>query len=120
MGGPQPVTVSRIPPGDALDPDVLDEIVRRVVEVAAPDRIVLFGSAARGEMGPHSDVDLLVVTETDDAHRLTADIYGNLFGVGAPVDVIVASPEQVERYRDTHTLVLKPAIREGRVVYDAD
>ncbi len=102
-----------------LDPLVLDDIVRRVVEIAAPERIVLFGSAARGEMGPHSDVDLLVVTETDDAHRLTADIYGNLFGVGAPVDVVVASPKQVDRYRDTHALVIKPALREGRVVYDA-
>lgn len=113
------MTVSRIPRADALDPDVLDEIVRRVLEVAAPDRIILFGSAARGEMGPHSDVDPLVVIETDDAPRLTADIYGNLFGVGAPVEITVASPEQDERYRDTHTLVIKPAIREGRVVYDA-
>ncbi len=103
----------------ALDPRVLHDIVRRVVEIAAPERIILFGSAARGEMGPHSDVDLLVVAETDDAHRLTADIYGNLFGVGAPVEVIVASPEQVERHRDTHSLVFKPALREGRVVYDA-
>ena len=40
---------------------VLDEIVRRIVEVAAPEKIILFGSAARGEMGPHSDVDLLVI-----------------------------------------------------------
>ncbi len=103
----------------ALDPRVLDDIVRRVVEVAAPERIILFGSAARGEMGPHSDVDLLVVVETDDTHRLTGDIYGNLFGVGAPVDVIVASPEHVERYRDTHALVIKPALREGRVIYGA-
>ncbi len=119
MGGEQTVIAARTLRTGALDPDMLDEIVRRVVEVAAPDRIVLFGSAARGEMGPHSDVDLLVVTETDDVHRLTADIYANLFGVGAPVDVIVASPEQVERYRDTHALVIKPALREGRVVYDA-
>ncbi len=104
----------------ALDPRVLDDIVRRVVEVAAPERIILFGSAARGEMGPHSDVDLLVVVETDDTHRLTGDIYGNLFGVGAPVDVIVVSPEHVERYRDTHALVIKPALREGRVIYGAD
>ena len=103
----------------ALDPRVLDDIVRRVVEVAAPERIILFGSAARGEMGPHSDVDLLVVVETDDTHRLTGDIYGNLFGVGAPVDVIVVSPEHVERYRDTHALVIKPALREGRVIYGA-
>lgn len=103
----------------AIDPNVLDDIVRRVVEIAAPERIILFGSAARGEMGTHSDVDLLVVVETDDAHRLTADIYGNLFGAGAPVDIVVASPDQIELYRDTHALVVKPALREGTVVYDA-
>ena len=106
-------------PKGALDPRLLDDIVQRVVEAAAPERIILFGSAARGEMGPHSDVDLLVVTETDDAHRLTADIYGNLFGAGAPVEIVVVTPEQVERYRDTHSFVVKPALREGRVVYDA-
>ena len=54
--------------GARLDPRILDDIVRRVVEVARPERIVLFGSAARGEMGPHSDVDLLVVKEGADAH----------------------------------------------------
>jgi uncharacterized protein len=43
------------------DPAILAEVVRRIVEVAHPDRIVLFGSAARGQMGPDSDLDLLVV-----------------------------------------------------------
>ncbi len=106
-------------PSGALDPCILDDIVSRVVEVAKPEKVILFGSAVRDEMGPHSDVDLLVVAETSDAHELTARIYGNLFGVGAAVDVVVASPDQVERYRNTHALVIKPALRDGRVVYDA-
>ena len=106
--------------GDAtLDPRLLAEIVRRVVEVARPERIVLFGSAARGEMTRHSDVDLLIVTETSDRHRLTARIYGGLRGVAAAVDVVVVSPADVERYRHSHALVIKPALNEGRVVYDA-
>jgi predicted nucleotidyltransferase len=41
--------------------EVLDDIVRRIVEVAAPEKIILFGSAARGELGPNSDIDLLVI-----------------------------------------------------------
>lgn len=45
----------------AISQEVLDQIIQRVVAVAQPDTIILFGSAARGEMGPHSDVDLLVV-----------------------------------------------------------
>ena len=106
-------------PGAALDLQVLNDIVRRVVEVARPERIILFGSAARGEMTRHSDVDLLIVTDTSDGHRLTARIYGNLRGVDAAVDVVVVSPGDMERYRDSHALVIKPALREGRVVYDA-
>ena len=103
----------------ALDPRTLDDIIRRVVEVARPERIILFGSAARGEMTRHSDVDLLIVTETSDRHRLTGRIYGGLRGVDAAVDVVVVSPGDVERYRDCHALVIKPALTEGKVVYDA-
>lgn len=102
-----------------LDQPVLDEIIRRIVEVAEPEKIVLFGSAARGEMGPHSDVDLLIVKAGADALDLMSRIYRRLRGVGAAVDAIVVSPEDVERYRNSHALVIKPALREGRVVYEA-
>ena len=103
----------------ALDPRILDNIIRRVVEIAAPERIILFGSAARGEMGRHRDVDLLVVKRNVHRRRLAGDIYENLHGVGAPVDVVVVTPEDIERYGDSHALIIKPALREGRVVYDA-
>lgn len=101
-----------------LSLETLREIIRRVVEVAQPEKIVLFGSAARGEMGPHSDVDLLVIKrgEFHQGH-LTGEIYMNLFGVGQAVDVILVTPEEVERYRHTHCLVIAPALREGKVVY---
>ena len=103
----------------ALDQQILDEIIRRIVEVAQPEKIILFGSAARGEMDRHSDVDLLVVKEGGDPWTVMGEIYGNLRGVGAAVDAIVMTPEQVERYKDTHALVIKPALREGRIVYEA-
>jgi predicted nucleotidyltransferase len=97
----------------------LDDIIRRIVEVAQPEKIILFGSAARGEMGPNSDVDLLVIKS--GAHRLdlTGQIYRNMHGVGEAVDIIVVTPEDVERYRNSHALVIAPALREGRVVYVA-
>jgi len=102
----------------SVSEDALEEIIRRVVEVAQPERIILFGSAARGEMGPNSDVDLLVVKRGKfDQRRLTGDIYVSLHGVGQAVDVVVVTPEQVERYRKTHWLVIAPALREGREVY---
>ncbi|MBI2940397.1 MAG: nucleotidyltransferase domain-containing protein [Chloroflexi bacterium] len=101
-------------------PEVLDEIIRRVVEVAQPEKIILFGSAARGTMGPHSDVDLLVVKGGRfDQGRLTGDIYMNLIGVGQAVDVVLVTTEDVERYRHSQALVIAPALREGKVVYAA-
>ncbi|MGH7771919.1 MAG: nucleotidyltransferase domain-containing protein [Candidatus Binatia bacterium] len=102
----------------ALNKKLLQEIVRRIVEVARPEKIILFGSAARGELGPNSDVDLLIVKSGKyNRSRLAGDIYMNLHGVGQAVDVIVVTPEDVERYRDTHCLVIKPALREGKEVY---
>jgi len=98
----------------------LNEIIRRIVEVANPDKIILFGSAARGQMGPNSDLDLLVV-KSGDFHRgrLIEEIYMNLFGVGQAVDIIVVTPEDIERYKDSFAVVIYPALREGKVVYAA-
>ena len=98
--------------------DVLAEVVRRIVEVAQPDRIILFGSAVRGEMGPNSDLDLLVVKSGVHRRHLAQAIYRNLIGVGFPVDIVVVTPEDIERYGDSIGLVLEPALQEGRMVYE--
>src|SRR5438132_5092221 len=101
------------------DPVVLADVVKQVAKSARPDKIVLFGSAARGTMGPDSDLDLLVIKGGKfNRHRITTAIYRNLSGeIG--VDAVVVTPEEVERYRDTHCLVICPAMREGKVVYEA-
>lgn len=102
-----------------LDKGTLDDIFQRIVEVARPERIILFGSAAHDDMGPHSDVDLLIIKQGVDLRRLTAKLYRRLHGVGAAVDAIMVTPEDVERYKDSHALIIKPALREGRVVYES-
>jgi predicted nucleotidyltransferase len=100
--------------------ETLNTIIQRIVEVAQPERIILFGSAAREETGSHSDVDLLVVKSGEfDQSRLMGDIYMNLHGVGQAVDVILVTPDQVERYRNTHCLIIAPALREGKEIYHA-
>jgi predicted nucleotidyltransferase len=103
-----------------LDEKTLQAIVKRIVEVAKPEKIIMFGSAARGEMGPHSDVDLLVV-KRGEFHRghLVEEIYMNLIGVGQAVDVIVVTQEEIEKYKDRVALVIYPAVREGKTVYAA-
>jgi predicted nucleotidyltransferase len=107
--------------GDNLTiaPGILAEIVRRIVAVANPERIILFGSAARAQMNQNSDVDLLIVkSEPFDHGRLVGDIYVEMHGVGQAVDVILVTPEQVESYQNTNYLVIAPALREGIEVYN--
>ena len=100
------------------DVAILADIVQRIVVAAGPEKIVLFGSAARGEMGPDSDYDLLVSKSGKfNKHRVTTAIYHHLSGEAA-VDVVVVTPEEVERYRDSHCLVICPALREGKVIYE--
>ncbi len=103
----------------AIEQAVIDGIVERVVEIAQPQKVILFGSAARGDTGPHSDVDLLVIKDGENYRDLTHRIYSGLSGCGAPVDIIVASTATIERYKDSHALVYKPALREGKVMYES-
>jgi predicted nucleotidyltransferase len=98
---------------------ILDTIIERIVEVAEPERILLFGSAARGDMGPHSDFDLLVVKSGVHRRKLAQRIYRNLIGVGQPVDVVVVTPEDLEQYGDSHALIISPALKEGTEIYRA-
>ncbi len=84
----------------AIPKAVLDDIVHRMVGVAKPEQIILFGPAARGEMGPNSDIDLLVIKSGDyDPRRLTEQIYRRLPGAKAAADVIVVMPKEVMRYK---------------------
>jgi predicted nucleotidyltransferase len=103
----------------AVDRIIIEELIRRIIKVVVPDKVILFGSGARGEMGPNSDLDILVVT-SEPVHRghLTEDIYMNLIGIGQAVDVVVATPEDIERYHNNPYLVIEPALREGQVIYE--
>ena len=99
------------------DPAIVADLVKRIVAAAQPEKIVLFGSAARGEMGPDSDYDLLVIKGGKFNHwRLLTKIYRELPGTAA-VDVVLTTPEDVERYRNSHCMVICPAMREGKVIY---
>ncbi len=91
-----------------------------MVDVAHPDQIILFGSAARGQLGPDSDVDLLVVKSgLTNRRRLEEEIHLNFFGLGVPVDIIVVTSEEIEKYRDKLGTVIQPALDGGIEVYAA-
>ena len=97
---------------------ILAEVVQRIVRAVDPDRIVLFGSGARGTMKAGSDLDLLIVKAGCNRRDLAARAQCSLSADGPLVDVIAATPEQAEKHRDSPSLVLGPALREGITVYD--
>lgn len=99
----------------------LPEAVERIVEEFDPLKVILFGSLARGEANYHSDIDLLVVfreVEREDKHDLTVDILRALADLPAPKDVVVTDLDEIERRGNLVGSVLRPALSEGKVLYE--
>ena len=99
--------------------EIIEEMVRRVVERFAPERVILFGSRATGKAAPDSDADLLVVMRCVDSPREHAvEIRKALADLPLGKDVIVVTPEYFARYRDVVGTVVWPAVREGKLLYE--
>ncbi len=104
-----------------IDERLKHEIVRRVLSVSTPDKIILFGSAARGEMGPDSDYDLLVVVpdEAPPERRRSRLAYEVLRGTGSAADVLVCTDSYFERRRSLKASLPGTVLREGRALHGA-
>ena len=99
--------------------DLVRDIVRRIVQTAQPDKIILFGSRARGDARPDSDFDVLVIKESSEpGYRRDAPLYLALAGLNAPVDVMVYTPEEVTDWSAVPQAFVTTALREGKVVYE--
>ena len=102
-----------------LDPKLVQEIVRRIVETVHPEKIILFGSLAREDARPESDLDLLVIAQSQEPrYRRSAPLYGILSDIFIPMDILVYSPEEVEEWSGVRQAFVTTAIREGRVLYE--
>ena len=103
-----------------IEPTVLDEAVRRIIQTVHPRRVILFGSAARGEMGPDSDVDLLVVVRDGVHRRRTAQaLHRTLMGLGFAKDLVVATETDLRDFGDEPSFVFREALRDGKERYHA-
>ena len=100
----------------ALLPTMVDMIAKRF----EPLRIILFGSRARGDARPDSDVDLMIVMPDGTDRRKTAvAIRVALWNVRVPKDVVVVTKSDLERSRDMPGSIIRHALAEGRVVYES-
>ncbi|MSU80014.1 MAG: nucleotidyltransferase domain-containing protein [Gemmataceae bacterium] len=93
-------------------------MVRRIVKEFKPEQIILFGSHARGEAGPDSDVDLLVVMPVEGCVRdKRIEIRQTLRDFVVPIDIIVSKPEDFAWRKEIIGTIEWPAVQEGKVLY---
>jgi predicted nucleotidyltransferase len=103
-----------------IDEGLVQEIVRRVLGVAKPDRIILFGSAAAGQMTRDSDIDLLVLEPAPESRlKESLKIRRALAELDYPFDVIVMRTERFEETKRVIGGLAFPANKYGRVIYEA-
>ena len=96
----------------------IQKMVDRIVERFHPEKVILFGSHARGEAGPDSDVDLLVVMPVEGSRREKAVQIGvALQDIRGAKDIIVTTPENFEWRKEVSGTIERPADREGMVLY---
>lgn len=93
--------------------EVVDAIVRRF----HPEKIILFGSYAWGTPGPDSDVDLLIIKDTENSRQTAREIDGFLFPRLFPMDVLVYTAQQVEKRKEDGDFFINDILSKGRVVY---
>ncbi len=103
----------------ALD-DILKEMIHRILAVVQPRKVLLFGSAVRGDMHDNSDIDLLIIVPSGTHRRNTAQrIYRNMIGVGFAVDIVVVTEDDIEQFKNNIGMIIRPALEEGKILYAA-
>ncbi len=103
-----------------MDERIVGEIVQRILSVCAPDRIILFGSAAAGKMTRDSDIDLLVLEENPgDTREESVRLREILRGLGVPFDIIVMAKARFEESKGVIGGIAYPVNKYGKVIYEA-
>ena len=103
-----------------IEEKIIEEIVRRILSVARPERIILFGSAATGEMTGDSDIDLLILENSPpNTRNESVRLRKTLRGLGFPFDLIVMSSERFEDTKNVIGGIAYPANKYGKVIYES-
>ena len=102
------------------DRELLDEVVHRIVSAVSPLRIILFGSAARGKMQQHSDLDVLVIMpDGTPCRHIAKKLYRQLRGLPCAKDILVVQQCDVEQHGENPYLIIHTALTEGKELYHA-
>jgi len=108
-----------------ISDDVIDRMTRRIIAEVHPQRIVLFGSWARGQANEDSDVDFLVVEREPfgrnrSRHQEAVRLWRCLSEFRVPKDILVYSVSEIDQWKDSNYHVVGRALKEGKVLYESD
>jgi predicted nucleotidyltransferase len=103
----------------SLNDALIRDIVRRIVDTVQPEKVILFGSQARGDARPNSDFDLLVIKQSDEPrYRRSIPLYVALADLPVEVEVMVYTPEEVDEWSQVPQAFVTTAVREGTAIYE--
>lgn len=104
----------------AVTPEKVEAVVQRLIAVARPRKIILFGSYVRGQVTRDSDLDVLVVTDdtVDNAHAESVRLRERVSDIDMPMDILVIPASEYERLRHRWDLIYYEATENGRIVYE--
>ncbi len=103
-----------------FDYDLVDKVVERIADEFDPKLIIIFGSAARGDADENSDLDILVVMDTDlSYYRRAPEVRRRLLGIPLAMDIFVATPEEFLEYKDDDRFFIKYIVSTGKVAYES-
>lgn len=104
---------------NSLNDRLVQDIVRRIVDTAQPEKVILFGSQARGDARPNSDFDVLVIKPSDEPrYRRAVPLYVALADLPVEVEVMVYTPQEVEEWSGVPQAFVTTAVREGKTIYE--
>ena len=103
-----------------VTPKQINEIIQRIVENFKPEKIILFGSYANGMPTEDSDLDLLIIKDSDLPARMqNRKVRKMVSNLRIPVDVIVKTAKEFETYKDIIGTIIYPANKFGKVIYES-